>query len=1346
MVHIASRIFILGLCLYSNILLCQSFVPSPQHPEWFKAIPLIDDDTPEWAKLMYTDETKFDEIVAAKEKYYSTHPFVKNLHTQNFKHWFKIVSNFVQEDGTILMTSEQDRFRTFEREKASNGSDGSRMNTWTCIGPNSTYEAGPVPKQLCTQVNAFCLGVAPSNPNVVYAGMETGGIFKTTNKGLNWFPVSYTYSIGSPKDIKVHPTNENIVFVVVNAVLYKSIDGGTTWNLAYTFASNVDIVIFDPITPSIMYAGTISGLYKSTDGGLSWTIKFTGEVQDIAFKPGTPTTLYLSYKNGATKRPEIFKSLDSGDTWTIKANGYYSPSNFTVAQTFGCKIGVTAADPERVYAAIAATGKSGDNGWIAVYHSTDGAETWINASGYDGASINDNDGTWSYPTGNNMNTPWFVAGYEDGYHQGWYNFDLDVSHTNPDKFWLGTIWLCESANKGANIEYIRGTRSLVAHADVQDIDVVGNDIWIASDGGINYSNDQCQTTSVRINGITASDFWGFGQGWNEDTWIGGRYHNGNAGFHENYPAGNTVFLGGAEAATGYVHPMQNRSTYTSDAGADKLPLSLNVGAKSISNLGLMPNESYYHFNYSEVEWHPINTNVVFVGKTDKLYKSTNGGATFAPLYTFPSLTNNTTSVRRYEICRDDPNYIYVLTYRSSSTWTIFKSTDGGVTFTILPTPTISGGSWRDLSLTLNPFNKNEVWIASNTSSNGNKIFRSIDGGNTWINKYTATLANHSIKDIIFHPSTAGDKVYAMTNNNFFYHDINTGVWTQYNTGLPVDHGGFKMLPFFRDNKIRMATNKGIWEAPFTNNPKPQALPQALLDSVFCVRDTIQLDSRSILLDEGASYNWSFSSPPAYISNATVRNPRVVFTSNGNINVTLTVTQSDGQTNTQTITGMIKVSSQCGVDKYPGKSLLTFANGDGAVSSGFERDSIRNFTITGWWKPDGAQQPYAALVSSGDWCAHCTDTEGLIFDYNGNKLWYKWPGLGNTWGNNSGMTVPLNVWSYVALTIEPTKATLYLNDQKYVHNRPLYGGSIQDLFIGFGHYDKSFKGEIDEVTVWNRTLSEDEIRLIRHLTKEGQVQNDGSLIAYYQFNSLSNQGLILDKTGGNHANFKANATLTNSSAPVASGSSQMLTINGAGTYNTTVGMDLTFGTGTYPNGKVVISRLDYRPNVVPGGIKPISQSSWIMNNYGTNANFTGLTSLRFKNTGLVTPSSTANVFRLYSRGENEHNATWLQADIGDQYNTGGYDIIYDGGLSFTTDGQISMFNGAAKGWTGGQNNLWDNVNNWGDGLLPAASDEVIIPAYVPYHPIVNISALIKFMLLQPAAKLEVNAPNTLRIKP
>ena len=1211
----------------------EKFYPKPAHEEWFKAIPMIDSTTPEWAQVMYTESDNFEKIERLKIDFYRKHKWEKNIHIQNYKHWLKIVKDNVGDDGKVSLEDPAELFQKYEKEKKTIRLTEKRMDpTWTNIGPSNTLNADG--SQRPTQANVFCLGVAPSDPSTVYAGMETGGIFKTTDKGLTWNPTSWDYAIGSPEEIKVDPANADIVYVADGANLYKSTDGGTVWNLHWASTHTIEQLYINTSNTQLIYAATRGGVYKTENAGQTWSSIFTGYIYDIEAKPGSNDVLYISVLNDAAKRPEIFKTTNSGTSWQLKDTGFYVPSDLTASTVYGCKIGVTPADPDRVYAGIIATGKEGDNGWIGIYHSTNGADNWINESGADGASIDDGDGTWSYPSGSDMSTNWYVGGYSSGYHQGWYNFDIDVSHTDPDKLWIGTIWFSESGNKGANIEYVRGTRGLSMHADIQDIDVVGGDIWIASDGGLNYSNDECLTMETRMSGMTASDFWGFGQGWNEDVWVGGRYHNGNAAFHENYGAGNTLFLGGAETGTGYVNQQNNNKTYFSDIGDKLIPDNLSDGASDIANLGLYPTEAYYHFSYSEVEWHPYKANVVFVGKEDKLYKSTDGGITFNTTHTF------TGNIRRYEISRTDPNYIYAIVNISYWNWEIHKSTDGGESFVPISKPTLTSGSWRNLSFTLNPFDENEIWLASNSSSDGNKIFSSIDGGDSWTNRYGSELAGQAIKDMIYQGATTGDQVYVMTNDNFFTFDKNADSWQSYKDGLPVQHSGFMILPFYRDDKIRMASAKGIWEASFDASSKVQAIPMIDKDKVLCQRDTSQLESYAIVNQDGASWLWSISPAPDFISDVTARNPQVVFGPTGNYDVTLTVTNADGLSDTRTITNFATVLSNCNADDVAGKSLSTDVNGESVVIRDVNLTNVTHFSVTGWWKPAGAQQAYSALVSSGDWCAHCDYTEGLIYDYYGNRLWYKWPGNADNWASNSGMEIPENEWSYVALVITPDSAIMYLNDEKYTHVKDLQPGNIQDLYVAYGHYSKSFKGEIDEVCIWNKALTDDEVYELKHITKHDAIDNDPNLIAYYQFNETAEGSYIVDKKGSRHGVIGLDTELKKSSVPVGKGTAELISLNPSiNEYNfTTAGAKIYMSDCEEPSGKIVVSKLEVSADTL-GVTELAMEEYWIVNSISNNGSFPYVDSIVLITTDTSFIDSTTTTTVLHTRGEHQEGDTW-----------------------------------------------------------------------------------------------------------
>ena len=1308
----------------------ETYYPKPNHPEWFKAIHYIDETTPNWAKLMYTSDDQFAEIHRLKSEYDKSNAFQKNIHTQNFKYWNKIVEPFVDDQGVVQMPSPGTSFIKNEKEKTRKkiaGGNRSMMTSWANVGPDITYNDGNTGTRP-TQANVYCLGVSPSNTSTVYAGMETGGIFKSIDKGLNWSPVTADYAIGNIHDIKIDPLNENIVYATRGQEIYKTTNGGNSWSLIYTTIDFIEQLLIHTSVTDTIYAATRGGLLKSDDGGISWTNIYNGYVYDVEFKPGTTNTLYISIKNDVTKRPEIIKSINNGTSWFLMDNGFYSPSDLNVATVYGCKIGVTPADPNRVFAGVIATGKEGDNGWIGIYYSLNEGASWQEDSGFDGGP---------YASGDDMNTNWYVAGYSSGYHQGWYNFDIDVSHNNADKLWIGTIWFSESGNRGANIEYIRGTRNLSMHADVQDIDVVGNDIWIASDGGINYSNDECQTMETRMTGINYSDFWGFAQGWNEDIWVGGRYHNGNAVYHENYGPGNTVMLGGAEAATGYVNPFDNRKTHFTDIGDRNVSDMLGEGSTSIPNLGMYPTQSYFHFNYSEVEWHPNYANIVFVGNGNSLFKSTDGGANFDTTFTFPG------EIRRFEICRDNPQYLYAIVFHSYWDWRVYKSTNGGDSFSEINTPPYSSGSWRNLSFTVNPFDKNEIWLSANSSDDGNKIFSSIDGGTIWTNRYTAELSGQSIKDLIYQSSSTGDVIYAMTNNDFFIFEKSTSTWTQFSDGLPALHTGFKMLPFYRDEKIRMASAKGIWEVPFDRTSKIQAMPMVLSDSVFCIRDTVFFESRSIVKNDGASWQWSFSPDPFHVSDLNTRNPKVVFGEEGAYDVSLMVTDANGQSDTKSIIQMVTAKNTCEVDTFPGKALRTDANGEFAVVNGADLTNVTNFSITGWWKPDGPQQGFSAIASSGDWCAHCDYTEGLIVSYFGDKLWYKWPGNSANWGSNSGMTIPIDEWSFVALTIEPTKATLYLNEQKYVHNIPLQPGNISNLYLGYGHYSKSFHGDIDEVTIWKKTLTEDEIRLMRHLTKEDIIGTDPDLIAYYQFNTLVNGSQIMDHAGTLHSIKNSDAELIKSTAPIGSGISQKFTVASADTIETTAGVDFYFSdAGSYPNGEIVVTRLNQFPNSLPS-LKPFSHSYWVINNYGTNNTFSALSKLSFNDIGNMTSFAQANDHTLFRRSQNEYLSNWTNVGVSNMVEVSSKKATFQNSVNMA--GQYILDNNRANGWIGIVSTDWNDSKNWGENVVPDFTSEVIIPPFTPFPPHVEVNVTIKSLLIQPGASLRMLSNNTMTVK-
>ena len=1209
------------LTLSSVLMLCAfSWAQSPYQEaksQFFKVEYSPNASDPLWIQLMYGDAPNFDEVLAAYEDYYSKNPKEKTIHTQNFKHWVKQVQPYVQADGSIRIPSAEDLQNQENLMREQRNSSGNRVELWSDVGPARTYVNNASGNQRPTQVNIYSVGIAPSNTDIMYCAGETGGIFKSTDHAMTWNLVSKGENFTNAQDIKVHPTNPNIVYVAVNQHIYKSTNGGTSWGIVYSFGSNVVVEQFYIHRTNVehVYTATSNGLHLSTNGGTTWNQLMSGRFWDIEAHTVNPDIIYVSRRNATLNRAEIFKSTDAGSNWVLKDNAWYMPQTPSQAQDIGCKIALTPADPERVYCGLIGQSKPGDAGWIGVYYSINGGDSWVNPTGTDGGP---------YVSGSNMNTNWYVAGYYDAggdhYHQGWYNFDLVASDVNPDRIWIGTVWFCESNDRGATIEYVRDTRNLEMHADIQDMEVMNGELWVASDGGLNFSTDQSQTMLIRNDGVTSSDFWGFDQGWNADTYVGGRYHNGDAVSHENYGLGNSLFLGGAEEATGYINQLNNQETHFSDITDKITPLDLNGTASNTFNYAIYPNESYTWMNSSEVHCDPRYANHLYLGRDNIFYKSTSGGTVFQPLFTFPENSR----VLEFEIGRDNPNIIYCVV-RLNSTCTIYKSTDGGLNFVALTSPSTS---MNRVDISLNPANSNHIWMNARFGTNGNKIFMSTGGGQTWINKTTAALDGNNCLDIVYQGGT-NDVVYIVSINNVFYWDASANDWVNYTEDLPFVINPLHFRPFYRDQKIRLASSRGVWEAPLAAASAPLAQPMTFTDKVYCSRDTVQFDCYSVLDHAGAQWQWNFSPQPQYVSNLNVRNPKVVLGEGGFYSVTLTVTDGNGLSSTKTVANMIELIDNCSPDTIPGLAMRCLANGDYANVPDLGLGETNTFTVSAWIKPNGVQDEYTGIVM-GDGSA-----AGLNFRPN-MALAYHWPG--GQWWWNSGLIVPADVWSHVAMVVSPTSITVYLNGVAATHNITPQMANIQTMKIGsYQAWDgRNFRGEIDEVCIWNRSLTQNEIRELRHLTRTGPTPYTDDLVAYYQFN-LPNTVIINDRIGLNHASLNGGATKVASSAPVGGGVSDRLTIGADGTItfpNTQTTMILAPGTAW--TGEVVVSRLHVDPNVSPNNNSNMNQY-WILNNYGSTPALP-MQSVTFTTT-FITPTGAATNVQLSTRSENAHLDNW-----------------------------------------------------------------------------------------------------------
>ncbi len=1210
------------------LILVLTFQSKAQNSEsFFKTIPIIDETTPDWAVEMYSENPNVNKVDFDYYMFYKENPFKKNIHTQNYKYWHRNIKNLIDKNGFIdqsIAIKEYDNL--LQKQEQYNKKIKGRSSTWTAIGPFETYNLnsdGGFP--VSWQANVYCFDQSVSNPDVVVAGTEAGGVFKSMDKGLNWNLISSSEPFTTVNDVKIAPSNENIICVTAASHIYRTIDGGNTWADLYDIGGSGTQVLIHPDNPDTMFCTADNGFYRSFDGGQNWITIFTSKCWDMCYHPTNHNILYVIRHNGGINKSEFYKSTDGGVSWTLKTNGWYVPSNPLFASDIGARVAVTPAAPDMVYVALIGESKENDNGWIGVYRSTDAGESWTNPNLPNGGPYN-------------VNTHPNLATFNPngtGFHQGFFNFSLAVSHTDPGKLWVGCLALSVSSDSASSWTrigaYNAGANDIGwIHPDIQDLHVLGNDTWVCCDGGINYSTDDMQTHESRKKGIFGSDFWGFGQGWNYDVRVGGRYHNGNAGFYQTYGSGNYLRLGGAEASTGYVNPLEERKVYFSDISTKTLPDSLNGSIITHGSLGLYPNESYSESYSSEIEFSPNYSSHMFLGKDRKIWKSVNEGGSFDVLYDF----GGNARVLEIEISRSNTSVMYAVVQPGGGYWdacTLYKTVDAGQTWSQLAEVPIN--KWR-LEITLNPENENELWVVSINGSNGSKVVRTIDGGASWQNMTSSVLDDERPEDICFQAGT-NDIVYLATQTGFFYWDTILSNWVDYSAGLPLMTRAMEIKPFYKENLLRLATGgRGLWEVDMVQPSMPIAQPMTRTDTIYCLRDTVQFDCFSVLNHNGASWQWSINPSPQYISSANIRNPKVVFDSEGSYDVTLLVTDGNGNTSSKTVSNMITVINNCDADTVPGFALECNNTGDYAVTPNFNQ-TVDSFTITAWVKPNGIQPEYTGIVINNG------STAGFNFRAN-NTLGYHWPG--GAWWWNSGLIVNENEWSHVAIVVTPASVTVYCNGVSATHTTNTDPVLLETMDIGSykGWSSRNFSGQIDEVCMWKRALSQDEIRELRHLTLENIVINDPDVLVYYQFNEIN--GGILDRVGLRHASLVGGAERTVSTAPLGGGTSERQSINNSGIYDfANEGLNIDFSSGTLPMGDIVVTRINQLPDSIPN-IFPGIGCYWIVNNYGANSSISALNGLEFSPyAGDVTAEAIANpsVALLFNRDENGYLQNWNQ---------------------------------------------------------------------------------------------------------
>lgn len=240
----------------------------------------------------------------------------------------------------------------------------------------------------------------PSQPNVFYIGVNNGGVWKTTDYGRTWAPIFDQQSTGSIGALAVAPSNPNIIYagsgeglhrpdLSTGDGMYRSDDAGVTWkHLGLRDAQQIGAIVVDPHDAKRLFvavlghpygANTERGVYRSVDGGESfekvlYKDENTGAI-GLAMHPSDSNTVYASlwsarqapWENGAFlgATSGLFKSIDGGSTWLALSNGLPSKNLGRIS------VSIAPSNPKRLFAQVNAGKETG------TYRSDDAGDSWI---------------------------------------------------------------------------------------------------------------------------------------------------------------------------------------------------------------------------------------------------------------------------------------------------------------------------------------------------------------------------------------------------------------------------------------------------------------------------------------------------------------------------------------------------------------------------------------------------------------------------------------------------------------------------------------------------------------------------------------------------------------------------------------------------------------------------------------------------------------------------------------------------------------------------------------------------------------------------------------------------------
>jgi photosystem II stability/assembly factor-like uncharacterized protein len=575
---------------------------------------------------------------------------------------------------------------------------------WQELGPSSMDMTDWGMGRVAGRLNAITPD--PTDDDVVYIGSAAGGVWKTTNGGVDWTPMFDevgTLPIGA---ITLDPANPNAVWAgtgdkngggcagYFGQGVYLSEDGGETWEArnggdpSAMPLSIVNAVAIQPTDSNVILVGgagscnasgglTNPGVYRSADRGLTWTQVLNNNVEDLVFEPGTATVYAGLVGTG------VQKSTDGGATWVDSSSGL-------TANGSRMRLAMAPSDSHILYVL---TGRSAGS---RLFRSDDSGATWTqrNSSLCEG--------------------------------QCTYNQTLAVHPTDPDTVLVGTIRAARSTDGGTTFSPLTdpwGTNQMV-HQDTHVVAYSKNDaerFWIGSDGGIWRTDDDGASFRNMNSNLNITQFYDVAvHPGDANVLFGGAQDNGSSGRRTSLLWDLTFASGdGFMNAFDQNDPSIVFQTSYPNGGFPNIVRSLQGGSNG--SYSGMPTNGLSAGNFPWVT--PLATagSLLFVA-SDVVYRIPTTGDTWTAIS--PDLGADVSVITPVL------HGSLTTTFVGTSNGRIWASADAGVPAPLFDDVTGDYPGGRVSDVAIDPLDAQRVFV-TREGFGASRLYRSTTGGTTW---------------------------------------------------------------------------------------------------------------------------------------------------------------------------------------------------------------------------------------------------------------------------------------------------------------------------------------------------------------------------------------------------------------------------------------------------------------------------------------------------------------------------------------------------------------------------------------------------------------------------------------